>query len=275
MKIIHRITAGDESAIADLRRAGVDVSPPKDDYDIFVAEIADDDPRWPRIAMIQGMGPTLTHTEFSKQELADADFVALVPEWMNGYPEPSDHFGYRPLIYDLSDYCPECGSGKRQKAPFRLKKPPTWGRRSIFVLNWIYDEFFVPPEIWESRFKPFGIGSREVVLDRTGAVLDNVAQLDVPTIVELDMQDRRLQDLKPEPCGSCGRLRYGRITRGYQPRPTAPPPDAMFKSAQDFGTGHRSEKLVYVSQDLYQRVADLRGVVFEPCLPPFPLIPLL
>ena len=44
--------------------------------------------------------------------------------------------------------------GAKQVSPFRMKESPNWGRRSILQMNWLFDEYFVKPEVWNAVFQP-------------------------------------------------------------------------------------------------------------------------
>jgi hypothetical protein len=92
-------------------------------------------------------------TKFSSSEIAEAAWLELQPEWHHGYPQPNEgEFGYRRATYDSSDWCDECWMGLKQNAPFQMKGEPKWGRRGILQLNWVFDEYFVTPEVWSSVF---------------------------------------------------------------------------------------------------------------------------
>jgi hypothetical protein len=271
MKIVHRIAWGRSEArlTQAMQDAGVEID--LGDH-VHVAIVSEDDPKWPAVAQIADGGIHLTWTTFTEQELEQCDYVVLRSNWHNGYPEPSDDFGYLERTYDLSNYCEACGAGARQKAPFRLHKPPKWGRRGIFELNWVFEEHFVRPDLWETVFKPLGIGCREVVLNKSGATIDTVVQLDVQQVVELDMNDPRL-NVTVDGCNRCKRPRYHYTERGYEPRPVRPPGAHAFKSAQYFGAGHQSNRLTYVSRELFKKLAGLRGIEFKACVRAFPRIP--
>jgi hypothetical protein len=275
---MHRFASSDLNVdlIAAFLEAGIESGDVTDATHFFAFEIEESDPRWSAV-MAAGRKYRAIHsvlTSFSKSELLKSDYVMLGnPVWYNGYPEPSDDFGFAEITYDFSEYCRECGVGYRQKAPFRLKKVPTWGRRSTFQLNWIMEEYFVPDTLWRSIFEPFGIGCRSIVHSRTGAILDNVVQLDISTIVDADLADPRLSHIDIRTCPVCRRPRCeGWMDRGYSPRP-AKTNAAMIKSTQYYGTGGQAGRLVFVSHESYTKIADFRGVSFKACLPAFPDLP--
>lgn len=259
MKIIHRISInGDERQMREFHSAGVDL---RVGSSTFV--IAEHDPRWPDIAeLVQKHGALdFVSTNFSAAERSRSEYLSMDPTWHHGYPQPSDDRSYLQETYDLSHYCASCGIGKRQVKPFRLKKAPSWGKKAILQLNWVFDEYFVVPDVWEAVFAPFDVGSRPAVLDKTGAVLNSVLQLDIPSSCELALEGRPL-----EVCADCGREKYLPISRGFFPAPDSSG-EPIFKSRQYFGSGGSAFQAVLVSNALYQKLRDakVRGVEFAPC----------
>ena len=113
-----------------------------------------------------------------------------------------------------------------------LKKSPNWGRRSILQMNWLFDEYFVKPEVWNAIFQPLGINCRRVLLHGTGQELESVLQLHIPKLVPLQMDSNAFEY---ERCMFCDRKKYKHVT-GFFPGPqTTDFP--FFKSVQYFGTG--------------------------------------
>ncbi|HLW78343.1 MAG TPA: hypothetical protein VKU44_01985, partial [Terriglobia bacterium] len=225
-------------------------------------EIAEDDPRWKRVALLapRFKATDFVSTKFSAAELDGARFLGMLASGHFGYPEPSDNHGYLQQTFDLAGYCPACGVGKRQTSPFRLRKAPALANKFL-QLNWIFDEFFVKPEVWAAIFQPLGIGFRPVALNKTGVEIDSVVQLDVSRSFDVNLDGR-----DGEECTRCGRKKYRYVLRGPYPKPVGA--DAMmFKSAQYFGSGANAFKLVFVSRVLYGKMkeAGLKGAVFYPC----------
>ncbi len=259
MKIIHRIGLNaDSHDQAEFRNAGIEIP-----LGIHAFEIAESDPRWDRVfALAQKRHAiSLTSTKFNTDELDRAKFLTLSPTWHHGYPQPDEDFGYRQLTFDLTDYCESCGIGKKQNATFRFKKAPTWGNNSILQLNWVFDEYFVKPDLWDEIFKPFGIACQPVVLNNTGKELDNVVQLKIPEIVNLHIGKHEFEN-----CAVCGRKKYLPFTRGFYPKPE-PTNTIIFKSSQYFGSGASANRMVLITNKLYQELksAKVKGVDFKSC----------
>jgi rRNA maturation protein Nop10 len=231
----------------------------------FVLDIAESDPTW---TDVQKWISKRTHFEsispsFSQVEVAAARWLEVLPDWHHGYPQPDDDFGYRDLTYDLSDYCSTCGIGAVQKAPFRMRREPRWGRRGILQLNWVFDEFFVTPEVWATVFEPHGIASRPVV-KRGGAELQTVVQLDVVEQVRI-----RTKGLDAETCPACGRLKYLPIRRGPLPEFVDEPSGHMARTSEFFGSGASAHHAIVLSQALWAaiRAAKVRGASAHPVAP--------
>jgi hypothetical protein len=199
-------------------------------------------------------------TLFSPEEVANATHLELVPEWHHGYPQPDQGFGFLDVTYDLTGYCIECGVGLKQKAPFRMKREPKWGRRGILQLNWVFDEFFVTPDVWSAIFEPQGIPCRPVMNTR-GGELNTVVQIVVEEEVGI-----LTAGLTPQRCVTCERVKYLPATRGFFPALVSQPARPIAKTRESFGSGASAHKCVLVSQALARAVAEsgVRGTSINP-----------
>jgi hypothetical protein len=200
-------------------------------------------------------------TNFSKREIGDARWLELQPDWHHGYPQPKPGtFGYLEVTYNTSEYCSQCGIGPRQEAPFRMKAEPKWGRRGILQLNWIFDEYFVTPEVWTNVFKPHNVACR-LVHNNRARELETVVQL----VVERQI-DIVTDGLPFEKCTTCGRIKYIPVARGPFPPLTCEPKAHMMKTRQYFGSGTSAHKRVILSQELARALATkkIRGASVRP-----------
>jgi hypothetical protein len=226
--------------------------------------IAEEDPRWAGVAPLVerfGLGDVVM-AEFSEPELESSAFLRMGVDGEMGYPEPALDGSFRPATFDLNDYCRFCGVGQTQIAPFRIKKPPARDR-SIMRLYWIPDECFVNVEVWRQVFEPLGIGRRSVVINKTGNVIDSVAQLQIPQVVDLDVDRTPYRE-----CKYCGRKKYLSRVLCQGPCPEPLNADApIFKSSQYFGDGALAFRLILVSRLMYGKIraAGLDGAKFTPC----------
>lgn len=224
--------------------------------------VPEDYPHWPliRARMREWENPShQIYTEFTPRELDEARWLQL-NAWNNGFPQPQDLDAYARVTFDLSGWCSKCGLGKVQNAPFRIKMEPKWGRRGIMTLIWVHEEFFVPPAVWETVFKPFGIQCRPVA-NRKGVELKTVVQLVIDEEVDLVMDRLQVQEV----CVGCGRKKYAHTRRGYHPPLAQEPSGAIAKTRQAFGDGW-GLRTVIISQDLRQAMLahNIRGAEFMP-----------
>jgi hypothetical protein len=257
MKIIHHIGFNAKPAdISYLGSLNIVVNP-----GVVSFEIDENDPHWPQVkAWTAGKTTVITtRTSFTPDEILEADWLYITPNIHKGYPQPEN--SYLEETYDLSDYCYTCGIGKIQKNPFILNSEPNWGKDSILQLNWVYDEYFVKPEVWRTIFQPRGIESR-VVLTESDAVLSSVVQLVIDEAIDI-----AANPLASSRCPTCGRVKYTPHTKGRFPRLLQIPRGQIVKTKQYFGTdGTNAWQPILGSQDLVSvlRKHKIAGVGYWP-----------
>lgn len=268
MKFIHRIgLRAKKSQIKKIEELGFKVPDglilPGGGDPLIVFEADEDHPNWPALqALIRkwGLSSTVT-TRFTKKEIESAHWLEILSDWHHGYPQPDQlDWGYLEATFDLTDYCERCGTGLKQNAPFQMKGEPSWGKRSILQMNWVFDEYFVTPEVWRSVFKPHGIDSRPVI-NRRGAELKTALQLVVSEEVGIEAEG-----FPGAVCPSCGRMKYLPVVRGLLPALKSDPSAEMVKTREYFGDGGQASKAVIVSQALRQSFVEekVRGASFAP-----------
>lgn len=259
MKIVHRISIFVTQEIReDLSAIGISAS-----YGFTTFEVDESHDSWPLVEawIVRHQAVDIVQTIFSKKEIDSANWLELVPSWHHGFPQPNeDKSGYLQVTFDLAEYCKCCGIGARQKASFQMKSEPKWGKNSILQLNWVFDVFFVPPEIWKVVFEPFGVPCRPV-LDNKGAELKTVVQLAPETEVDVDTEG-----LAKEACSCCGQTKFSPTTRGPFPSLVSKPMAHMAKTRQNFGSGASAHRRVLISNDIASMLIKhkVRGVVFRP-----------
>lgn len=268
MKVLHRIGfRASASQRRELEALGVrlpaGVSMPGGGDPFVAFDVAEDEQNWPQVRVLLGrweVSEGQIRTEFSKKEIAAAHWLEI-GAWHHGYPQPDeDVFGYRQVTYDLTEWCEQCGIGKKQKAPFQMKGEPKWGPNGVLQLTWIYDELFVKPEVWASVFKLAGIDHRPVT-NTKGAELKTVVQLVVDEEVGIVTEG-----LASERCAKCGRVKYLPVTRGPSPMLTSQPSRAMARTKEYFGSGGQADKRVLISQALVRALVteNVRGASLRP-----------
>jgi hypothetical protein len=184
---------------------------------------------------------------FSDVELDKATYLVMLSPWANDYPMPDNDGGYLQRTYDDTNYCKSCGSGLVQREPFRLKKEPVWGKKKLFSLNWVYDEYFVNKDFYEQVLNKYRIETMPVLLYKKDSVIESTVQIKISvTSPALKLEGRSFIT-----CEACGRKRYDLINDDFFPSFEDPQPQsAIFKGLEDFGTGANTRKYVFVSQAL-------------------------
>lgn len=219
--------------------------------EFFVFELFDDDVKYQSFKKYinEWNLPDLIETEFTTSELNSASLLVYNYTWSNGYPQPEDDFGYIGTTYKKEGYCKSCGTGLVQQEPFRIKKEPVWGNKKLFDLNWVFDEIFVSKEAYETIFKGFGIGCREVRLFKKETAIQNTVQLEIPTTsIEINLENQTY-----EICNACGIKKYSPQIKGFFPKLSAPVTELhCFKSVEYFGSGANAHKKIFMSQELRQ-----------------------
>ena len=277
MRILHHITVGGDNLWVSeaLRKMGLKLEGSGIRNGPLFFEISEGDPRWTDVAKLIRQNNASEEyladrvsTEFTQQERDQVNSLSVGICWTTGYPEPSDvapvagtrYLPYFASTYDLTNYCPICLTGARQNAPFRLKKAPVWGRRSLFKLNWVLDEIFVKPDVWSTVFRPLGIEFRPVLLHRTGVPMRTIVQLVIPNETDL-----MLDGFPYKVCPRCGTKKYAPVCRGFSPAPTSPV-ISISKSHEYFGHGN-AFKAILISKALFEtaKIAKLRGAELDPC----------
>ncbi len=186
---------------------------------------------------------------FTKKERDFANLITLDGLRTNGYPQPSDDFGYLNLTFDTTKHCPKCGIGKVQNAPFQIKKEPKWNKNKLFTLEWVFDEVFVEKEFYHEHVQPLGIDYWPVLLHKSNQNCKSVVQLKLPTVHEAwDMG----YYTRFEICPNCGEKKYDPMPLDFFPSYTKTPSAPIFKSQESFGSMGRAFKQVIINQDLRQ-----------------------
>jgi len=203
-------------------------------------------------------------TEYSKNDLNNANWLILDGIKETGFPQPEEDFGYLEKTYDLINYCKDCGTGNIQNSFFRIKKEPKWGSKKVFQLSWIYDELFVEIEFYNRFFKPLGLAAKPVFLHKSDKECKTVIQLDIPRIgLSLDMKDTSFAD-----CSSCNKRKYSPQIKGFAPKYDDYSNYKIFKGSEFYGTGKQTYNRIYINQSMRKEL------IVEKIIKPWQLIPL-
>jgi hypothetical protein len=268
VKIIHRVSLTDEPGQKDaVRSLGISFNEPDSPLIGNVwFDVDESHPGWRELQALIGEWKVsdIAHTEFDSSERATAKYLQMSPAWHHGFPQPDSDFGYLNATYDLKSYCTTCGIGKTQTGQFRMKGEPKWGKKHILQLNWLFDEYFVLPSVWEEVFRPFGIGRSSVLDHRTGHELRTIVQLDIKVTANSPLS---IADNHPsKTCESCGRKKYIPISRGFFPAFAMDQSSPICRSQEFFGSGTSAWNAIIVSNEVYTDIQGrkLAGVTFVP-----------
>ena len=263
MEIIHTVSPHiDPERLRVLRDLGIELEILLPHLGNF--KVAESDPNWPEVrALIQEWDALdVVDTLFSPAECLSAAYLQMRPTWHQGYPQPEND--YLELTYEC--VCPGCGIREKQLAPFIMKCEPRWGKKHILQLNWVFDEYFVIPEVWESVFKPFGIECMPVLSGRQKTKLATVVQLVISSTRAAQVQ--MPGDARSECCGICNRIKYCPWVRGPFPMLASRLDAPISMTETYFGSGHSAWNAIIINQDLFRQIdqRNLRGVRFTPLL---------
>jgi hypothetical protein len=240
------------------------INSPSSTEDLLITfEIDETHPAWPDVEkwIVRRDPLDFVMTHFSRAEVELASWLELEPDWHYGYPQPNeDSFGFLEATYDLSGYCRHCGVGLKQVAPFQMKFEPKWGRNRILQLNWVFDEYFVTPDVWRDIFEPIGVGCRSVRSPKKG---------ELKTVVQLAVEEKisiSTEGMTANTCEYCGRVKYEPVKRGPFPALRGRPTKDIVRTVEYFGSGSSANRGVLVSQRLHAalRIAKVRGASFRP-----------
>ena len=222
-------------------------------------------------------------TVFDKEDLEKANWFRIaVGDYQ--YPQPEIESGYLKASFNLDHFCPHCGVGKLQNAPFRLKTKPKQLNNQFWGLHWEHDAIFVRSHarnILESEGVT-GMSFTTPVLDKKGIEVDDLWQIQLHDELQPGLDDYNLTkeicEYKEEPSMAdtgalrlddhCGRTRYNFPLRGgltFKAECFSNAPDFV-KSREWFGSSGLAMQLPIVSKRVKQLIENhtLRGMTFEP-----------
>jgi hypothetical protein len=200
------------------------------------------------------------------------------------YPQPEEDFGYLRATFNLDNYCENCGIGKSQNAPFRLKAIPKQPNNQFWGLHWEHDAIFVRLEakrILESE-NVRGISFAKPVLHKKGLEVDDMWQIHIQTelgagvdsynltkeICEYADKRAREEEAALKLIHYCGRTKYNLPKRGgvtFNEFYFRNAPDIVM-SDEWFGSGGKAFRLPIFSERIKRIVEKhkLKGLHFTP-----------
>jgi hypothetical protein len=191
-----------------------------------------------------------------------------------GYPQPED--GYALATYD-STYCDRCGIGGVQRIPFRFRSEPKARHSQFLQLNWVFDEFFVRPEVVDGLTKAgiTGVAFGPALRHKTGRTLEMIQQLRVLSVLSAGLDVVGLQPVTCKPDNEegppwhgggqpryppdypyCGRVKYHwpqKQPLRFRPHPFASAADIV-KSFEWFGSGGSASRAILISERVVETI---------------------
>lgn len=253
-------------------------------------EISENHPLWPQIQELAARYDAFCgmpiRVQYSKADIAGAAWLSMRATRHTGYPQPEDKYQYQ--VYDPDGYCDRCGIRTTQITPFRVKSEPK-GRASFLQLNWVFDEFFVRPEVRQlfDEAGVTGIGFGPCLHHSSGRRLESLSQLLIRNVLPPGLVTTELNTVTCRPTNEegpvrsyggrlrypddypyCGRVKYhwpllGQTTYARETFRDAPD---IVRSHEWFGSGGSASREVLVSQKVCRLIIDhkLRGLSFVP-----------
>jgi hypothetical protein len=287
VRINHRIALrGDSPFWKEIQALGLPYDPGR----ITVLNITEDDAAWPeveRLLSLHGSPVHLINNLFTRKEIEGAEWLEARAQGHHGYPQPEDNFGYIQQTYDTTGYCPRCGIGGVQKAPFRLRAEPKVEHSHFLQLNWVFDELFIRREV-SAALKESGITGLSFlppILHERNRPSERIVQMKVDTVLPAGPDTSGLEPVTCIPDNEeshatagtaldtrvgpyCHRTKHHRMKKGpfrFARDAFAGAPDVV-KSREWFGSGASAHRLIIVSRRFREIVSQLkwRGIAFEP-----------
>lgn len=192
--------------------------------------------------------PSVLHAvaaKFSKREVGEADYVYMHGLRSFGYPQPEGTFDFS-VEYGATNRCKSCGIVETpQIKPFRVRSDKI--KYKAFGLEWIHDEVFVEKAFYSDHLAKF-VGSRQVLIHRTGLRSENLIQLDLPKVSwSFDMSN-----INYELCEVCNRKKYFPRFMGFLPSVPVENAPVIFQSREHIGTGAQAFRFIIMSQEVRQ-----------------------
>ncbi|MGD1946555.1 MAG: hypothetical protein ACFB0A_09920 [Croceivirga sp.] len=160
----------------------------------------------------EGFNASPASVSFNKEEFNSANIYNLRFTGDSlGNPEPFESYPFNTFKIE----CVECLSGKKQMHNFRMNPKKLKKYQKSFIL-FDYDIIFFERDFYISFLKPLGLSSRDIINHKTGEVLQEVVQLDIPEAKsKLVIQGHEFGE--SEICDGTGKTQYGMQTLDFFP----------------------------------------------------------
>jgi hypothetical protein len=234
----------------------------------LLATVSESNSGWPHIAQLVTSSAVTVWTEFTRDEILEADWLIARPEYAIGYPRPEETIWSS--LY-TENRCAKCGVGWRQIAPFQIQKEPGM-RRYSFASFWGGFELFCSPEVvatFESEHIE-GYTIWPILLHKTGEPSRQLQQVIVPQTAEEALVEEvaSSEHFAEHLCPNCNQTWYDHHLRGMLPlKRAALLPDVDFqRTIEWFGNGRTARREILVSRRIARLVIrnNWKGIGLSP-----------
>jgi hypothetical protein len=223
------------------------------------------DERWASLERIFRADPDCFRVDcrFTRREILAADWT-MISLRKRGYPQPEDT--YLTSTYRSIGRCSDCGVGRSQVAPFKVRSKYFRESDVCCTLEWIHDVAIVPSSIFHEHAAPFQIASRPLLDFRTAAPLTDWCQM-VPQAVVDFAASPPATELLASRCLTCGANKWRMSPGSAIAEPASPPGWAAFVQSSDwFGEGAFAFQPLLIRRDLARILIDL-GIDYSRWIP--------
>lgn len=218
------------------------------------------DPNYSKILELARTYDTFIHVvkkTFTTKEILKADYCAISPRWVLGYPSPIEIDRNRSFI-SLNEY--RCCHQVNQKGPIVISKHPSWGKRCAFKLETLYEYIFLRKDVYETIFKEYANGC---IVNKGNYTLDNCIQL-LPRIT-----DAAISTIEHEEKQTCRYCHYQIIndeySLGYRISKLEEGNDVIM-SREYFGPVDNSNRITLVSRKIVTDLLSMKANIdYIPC----------
>ena len=270
MKIEHRICTSDIRFRCLLDEHNIPYKQHNSDFSIL--KICESDPKWPVVNKYIAANDifSVITLKFSQSEMDNAEWFVMRSKWHWEYPMPDNNGGYINLVYNIDNWCKDCGSGFVQKDLFRIRKSPKWGNKHFLMLNWVEDELFISEKAKQvlnnSSLKGFEF--LNVLKAKSETKLDDIYQLKITETLQSCFLPIKENIKKQTKCPICGATKYIPSGKGYSFNEKLLNNNVdIVKTSEKFGAGALSANKILVSKGFYKTILANkldRGLEFIP-----------
>ena len=265
MEIFHHISFNINS-FEEFKNAlinlGILLILPKEGGEVAAFDISESDSLWEEVYKLlkkyRGFdiyrSGDIYYTNFSEDEIRNAEWLRLIPSFEQGYPQPKGNWPIKQS--SLINVCPKCATYE-QNNPMRLYKEPSLGKNSFFSLIGL-GELFATSEVFLNleNIEAKGYEGWDAIIHKTKQPSGKVKQLFVPKIAEPGLLET--QEMRQVQCPVCDKVKYYSHMKGimYINRNAIQPDLDFILTNEWFGAGYIAFRGILVSNRVARLILD-------------------